>query len=101
MSDDALKSAYELAMEKLRARDGEPSEPAHLSDAQKAEIGEIRQEFKAKKAEIELGYREEIAKARSTGDLQKVQELEREYRTELARLSEREEEKVRQVREGA
>ena len=101
MSDDALKSAYELAMEKLRARDGEPSEPAHLSEDQKAEIADIRQEFRAKRAEIELGYKGEMANARRASDLQKVEELEREYRSELERLSEREEERVRRVREGA
>jgi Spy/CpxP family protein refolding chaperone len=99
MGDDPLKSAYELAMEKLRARDGEAQEIASLTDRQRERIAEIRQEFKAKQAEIELGYREEINKARRAGDGARAAELEQEYQTERQRLADREEERVSQVRE--
>src|SRR5262245_12619629 len=44
MADDAPKTAYELAMERLRKKDGEASaEDRPLTDTQKAAIAEIRQ----------------------------------------------------------
>ena len=98
MGDDPLKSAYELAMEKLRARDGDAEEVASLTDGQRERIAEIRQEFKAKQAEIEIGYREEIVKARQAGEMGRAAELEQEYQNEKQRLADREEEQVRQVR---
>jgi hypothetical protein len=99
MGDDSLKSAYELALEKLRAKDGEEEEIASLTDSQRERISEIRQEFKAKQAEIEIGYREEISKARQAGETARAEELENEYQNERERLAAREEEQVRQVRE--
>ena len=55
MSDKPLKSAYELTMERLRAKDREQGvEQQVLTDAQKAEIARLRQETKAKLAEIEI-----------------------------------------------
>ena len=100
MSDDPLKSAYELAMEKIRAKEGEAGELASLTEEQKERIQKIRTEFKAKVAEVELGYREEIGKARQGHDMARVQQLEEELRQEKQRLSDREEERVRQIREG-
>ena len=46
-----MKSAYELAMERLEAQNG-PSKK--LTDAQKAEIAEIDTRFDAKIAELKL-----------------------------------------------
>ena len=50
--DDAPKSAYELAMEKLRSQDD--FEEIELTDGQKAEIADIRSRYKSQIAEIEI-----------------------------------------------
>jgi len=56
MADDkALKSSYELAMERLRKTDAEAGvEERTLTEAQKAAIGEVRTFYKAKLAEHEI-----------------------------------------------
>jgi hypothetical protein len=77
-----MKSAYELAMERL-----EKSTPTvELSAAQKAELAEIDSQFKAKIAERELFLKGEIAKARMSGSFDEVESLEKQLATELQRL---------------
>ena len=51
MSDDAPKSAYELAMERLRKKDREAGDDDDrpLSDVQKAAIAEVRQFYNLEK----------------------------------------------------
>jgi hypothetical protein len=74
--DTPLKSAYELAMEKLRAKDKEKGVPERkpLTDSQKKRIAELRQEAKAKIAEIEIMHRKKLE---SEGhDPEKLEELE-------------------------
>lgn len=58
MSDDKLKSAYELAMERLEAKDRESGvdAPRMLSEAQKTQIAELRTEARAHLAQIEILY---------------------------------------------
>ena len=53
---DELKSAYELAMERLRDKDREAGveQQKPLTDKQKKEIARLRQEAKAKLAEFEI-----------------------------------------------
>ncbi len=53
--DDAPKSSLELAMARLRRKDAESGETIReLSDAQKAEIAEIRRVYEAKLAEVDI-----------------------------------------------
>jgi hypothetical protein len=96
---DELKSAYEVAMERLRARDGERGERP-LSDEQKAEIAEVRAEMRAKRAELAILHDSRRAAALAAGDLEALARLEDEYGRETARLTEREEERVRAIRSG-
>ena len=56
-----LKSSYELAMEKLRGR-GDQDDIVKLSDEQKAEIAELRRQYKAKIAEKELAHQDALRK---------------------------------------
>ena len=92
-----MKSAYELAMERLEKN----SPTARLTAAQKAEMGELESLYKAKKAEKELFLRGEIAKAEATGDLQAVEQLNQQLSHELRRLEEDLETKKEKVRKGA
>ena len=79
-----MKSAYELAMERL-AKD-QPI--VTLTDEQKKELAEIDSTFKARIAEKELFLKGEIAKAQSTGKFEEAEQLEKQLRSEVRRLQE-------------
>jgi hypothetical protein len=79
-----MKSAYELAMERLQK-----SQPSLvLTDEQKKELAEIDSTFKARIAEKELLLRGEIQKALNIGKLEEVEALEKQLATEMRRLQE-------------
>ena len=89
-----MKSAYELAMERL-----EQSAPTvKLTAEQKAQIGEIDSQYKAKTAEQELFLKGKIREAQLSGNFQEVAELEKQLATELRRLQSDCEEKKEQLR---
>lgn len=89
-----MKSAYELAMERL-----EKSEPQKkLTEEQKAEIAAIDERFKAKIAEREVFLNDLTAKATANGSFHEIPELETQKAREIAALREdceREKENVR------
>ena len=79
-----MKSAYELAMERL-----EKTQPSvALSEDQKKQLADVDSTYKAKIAERELVLRDEIRKAQTTGNLKDVEELEKQLTSEIARLRE-------------
>lgn len=84
-NDRPIKSAYELAMERLRKRDEEAGvEPQALTAAQKAAIAEIRTVYQAKLAELEILHQDKL---RATDDPAERETLEETYRRERERLS--------------
>jgi hypothetical protein len=92
-----MKSAYELAMERLEKQ----SPTARLSDAQKAEIAEVDSTYKARMAEREVFLKDQIAKAQFAGNMEEIAQLEQELARDLRRLGEdceAKKEKVRQQR---
>lgn len=97
MSDDSPKSAYELAMARLREKDaaaGVVSGP--ISDAQKAEIAEVRSRADARIAELKILHKSKVAglfdpDARALAD--------DELRRELQRIAEEREHKIARIRE--
>ena len=89
-----MKSAYELAMERL-----EKSAPTvALTDEQKAQIAEIDSTYKARIAEKELFLKDEIRKARRGGSFDEAESLEKQLATEIRRLNEDCEEKKEKLR---
>ena len=79
-----MKSAYEIAMERL-----EKSAPSvSLSAAQKEQIAEIDSSFKAKIAEKELFLKGEIQKARLAGDAEGLDSLHKQLTIDIRRLQE-------------
>ncbi len=76
-----MKSSYELAMERLRSSDD--SQRKELTDAQKTEIAEIDQKFKAKAAEREIFLKKQIAEAEVTGNYEETEQLRKQLRSEL------------------
>lgn len=79
-----MKSAYELAMERLEK--GAPS--VSLTDAQKAQIAELDSNYRAKMAEKELFLKDQIRKAQMGGSLNEAEALEKQLSVELRRLQE-------------
>ena len=89
-----MKSAYELAMERL-GKDG-PS--AALTDEQKAQLAEIDSLYKSKVAEKEVFLADLIAKAMASQDFHEVAQLEEQRRREIARLEEKREDEKEKIR---
>ncbi|MFQ5670597.1 MAG: hypothetical protein ACE5HD_08800 [Acidobacteriota bacterium] len=98
---DRLKSAYELAVERLAKKDGARGSrrrPLRLTPKQKQKIAAIRAEYRAKLAEREILHgsrREELA-----GDPEALGRLEEGYRREREHLQAQCDLKIRQVKKG-
>ena len=77
---DKLKSAYELAMERLNRKDAEKGKgaPAVLSAAQKKKIAAVRKEYEAKLAERAILYH--AAQQEAAGDPDKRARASDDYR---------------------
>jgi hypothetical protein len=102
MTDDRpLKSAYELAMERLRRKDREDGveDAKPLSEAQKERISELRRDAKAKLAEMEILHRKDLAAA--GGDPEKTRDLEEKSRIDRARVESRLETGIAKIRQGS
>ena len=99
--DEPLKSAYELAMERLRATDREAGvdEPAPLTDEQKKTIAELRQAAKAKLAEIEIMHRRQMAAA-VAGDPADIEKIEEHYEVDRRRVESKLESDITLVKRG-
>jgi hypothetical protein len=89
-----MKSAYELAMERLNK--SAPS--VKLTAAQKKELAELDSRYAAKIAEREIALNSEIAKA--AGDVEKEESLREQLISERRKLQTELEEKKEQVRSG-
>jgi hypothetical protein len=79
-----MKSAYELAMERLAK--GQPI--VTLTDDQKKRLAEIDSTFKARIAEKELFLKGEIQKAQAAGKFEEAESLEKQLASEITRLQE-------------
>ena len=97
MSDEAPKSAYELAMERLRRKDAESGvEALLLSEEQRAEIAEIKRVYTAKAAEAEILHKSKLA---SVYDPEERAKLEQGHRRDLERFKDDQERKLQAVRD--
>ena len=89
-----MKSAYELAIERLEAE----SPTRKLSAEQIAEIAEVESLTQAKLAEKDVFLRDQIAKSSATNDFESVQQLQDQLQRELRRIREDGEEKKEAIR---
>ena len=89
---------FELAMERLRAKDRAEGvdEDLPLTDEQKEEIARLRQEAKAKIAEIEILHKDAVTAA--GGDHEELKKIEEEYRIDHERVESRLESAVAAVK---
>lgn len=96
MSDDAPKSAYEIAMARLRRKDAEAGETeTPLTDAQKAAIAEARSVYAARKAQAEIMHTASLA---SAFDVESLARLTEEFRRDTDRLQRELDEKIAGIR---
>lgn len=93
-----MKSAYELAMERLRKDD--PDSVPSLTREQKEELQRLEESYKAKLAEREVFLQKQLSEARSKGDSEAVAQIEKQIRNERERLEEEKEAAKEKVRQG-
>jgi hypothetical protein len=79
-----MKSAYELAMERLQ----KASPSLSITEEQKKELAEIDSKYRAKIAEKELFLRDQIRKAQAEGKADDIASLEKQLASEIRRLQE-------------
>lgn len=97
-SNDEPKSAYELAMERLRKKDAERGiEQRALTEEQKAAIAELRSTYEAKLAQEEIMQRSRLAR---TFDPAERETLEDGYRRDRERLVAERDAKIEKIRGG-
>jgi hypothetical protein len=97
--DKPMKSAYELAMERLRQKDAEAGiETRPITDAQKAAIAEVRNFYEAKLAEQEVLHQSAL---RTTVDPEARAALDAHYRRDRERLSSERDAKIEKIRRGS
>jgi hypothetical protein len=77
-----MKTAYELAMERLN----KTAPVRRLTDEQKKQLAELDSQYAAKIAEREISLQGEMAQAASQGDLEKAGQLEQRLATERRTL---------------
>ena len=98
MSNDAPKTAYELAMERLRRKDEESGrEERPLTETQRAAIAEARSIAEARVAERRILF--QFAHSASF-DLAERAQLEQELRRDLDRIASDRDRKIEQIRIG-
>lgn len=91
-----MKSAYEIAMEKLQKESPDPK----LTDAERAELAELDNKYQAKIAEREVFLEGKIAEAGMAGEFEAAEQIKKELIGERKMLQEELEEKKEAVREG-
>lgn len=97
-SDSAPKSAYELAMERLRKKDAEAGVvETPLTDEQREAIAEARRVAEAKAAEAQIMQRSRLASVADPADLAR---LEEEHRRDIQRINDDRDRRIERIRSG-
>ena len=92
-----MKSAYELAMERLSK--SAPTRP--LSHEQKQQLAELDSRYTAKLAEREIALQGDIARAEAKGDAEAADQARQLWRSERQKLQAELEAKKERIRQGA
>jgi hypothetical protein len=99
VSNDAPKSAYELAMERLRRRDADQGggDTLPLTEAQKASIAETRRVCEAKLAELEILHRSGM---KAATDPDAAEEAGAQYARDRERAIAERDRRIEEIRRG-
>lgn len=96
MADEPPKSAYELAMERLRRKDQEAGvEERPLTDDQRTAIADVKKVYEARLAEREILHRSKLA---ATPDPEARAALEDDYRRDRQRIVSERDRKLEEAR---
>ena len=93
-----MKSAYELAMERLAKSDPDAGKP--LSAEKKDRLAEIDRVYQGKLAEREIFLKKQLNDAYADQKGEEVQKIKQQIVSERARLEEEREEEKERVRRG-
>ena len=91
-----MKSAYELAMERLSK--SAPSKS--LTAAQKSELADLESLYKSRLAQLDLRTQDELSAAREAGDFKKEETIRTHFQREKAQIEAEREAKKERVRLG-
>lgn len=98
MADGAPRSAFELAMEKLKRQDEAAGvEAVALTDAQREAIAEARRTYAAQVAECRIMHQSALA---ATLEPAAREELEANHRRDLGRFAADRDRKIERIRAG-
>jgi hypothetical protein len=93
-----MKSAYELAMERLNKSDPDAGKP--LSAEKKARLADIDAVYKGKVAEREIFLKQQLDTAMAEGKYEEIAKIQKQMAGERARLEEEREDEKERVRRG-
>ena len=93
-----MKSAYELAMERLAKSD--PDSGAKLTPEKKARLAEIDLVYKGKIAEREIFLKKRLDEVLSEGPFEEIDKIRGQMASERARLEEERDDEKERVRRG-
>ncbi len=91
-----MKSAYELAMERLAKSDPAAGKP--VSAEQKARLAEIDRVYQGKLAEREIFLKKQLNDAYADGKADEVEKIQKQMSSERSRLEEEREDEKERVR---
>ncbi|HXT50196.1 MAG TPA: hypothetical protein VN811_04095 [Thermoanaerobaculia bacterium] len=92
-----MKSAYELALERMSGQGIEPPREEALSPEVRQRVAEARQKTEAKLAELEILHRDALRKSQDFAAREKAEEA---YRHERRRLEEDRDRQIEKLRRG-
>ncbi len=92
-----MKSAYELALERMEQQGIERPREEALSEAEREQVAEARRKAEAKIAEMEILHKGTLAKAVDPAEREK---LEKEFQHERRRVEERCDREIERIRNG-
>jgi len=95
MSDE-LKSAWEVALEKMEGREDLAVEK--LTTEQKQAIREIRQDYQARLAEAEISTQTQVKKVVESGKFDEVEKIQQHLVDDKQRLNREMDQKIEKIR---
>jgi hypothetical protein len=98
MADNAMKSSFELAMERLRKKDADEGVVARpLSDTERAAIAEVRSFYDSKIAEQDILHQSAMRRSVDPGERDL---LDQQFRRDRERFSSERDAKIEKIRRG-
>lgn len=91
-----MKSAYEVALERLEQQGIQSPNDGNLSEETRSEVAEIRKRARAELAQLEIMHRDRLVRL---DDPEARQTEEKQYLSERARIESRRERQISKLRE--